>query len=333
MAQRALIGLLTLLPLLGCSGKPNARNSDDPADNNKQLVDVELALNWYPEAEHGGFIAADVLGYFEEEGLRVKIKPGGPGAPVIPNVATQRVQFAVANADQVLMGRDKEADVVAVMTAMQDSPRCIMVHRKSGITSFDQLSNMTLAVGSGKPFFLYLKTKVALKNIKLVNYSGSVAQFLQDEKYAQQGYVFSEPFVAQQQGGDPHCLMVSEIGFNPYTSLLITSGDLLRDKPELIQKVVRACKRGWTSYLKDPDLTNRKIHDMRKVQGMSLEALKFGAEALVPLCLPSRLPPEKLGSMTAERWQTLFQQLVEAKVLSSDSKALDNAFTTRFLEE
>ena len=38
---------------------------------------VKLLLNWYPEAEHGGFYAALVHGIYEKHGLDVDILPGG----------------------------------------------------------------------------------------------------------------------------------------------------------------------------------------------------------------------------------------------------------------
>ncbi|MEZ6081443.1 MAG: hypothetical protein R3C56_38970 [Pirellulaceae bacterium] len=41
---------------------------------------MTLMLNWYPEAEHGGFYAAKVLKVFERYGLDVTIHAGGPNA-------------------------------------------------------------------------------------------------------------------------------------------------------------------------------------------------------------------------------------------------------------
>ena len=58
-----------------------------------------------------------------------------------------------------------------------------------------------------------------------------VAQFLVNESYAQQAYVFSEPFVAREKGAVVRCLLVAETGYNPYTSLLVTSGDTIRIGP------------------------------------------------------------------------------------------------------
>lgn len=44
------------------------------------IMRVKLALNWYPEVEHGGFIAAETLGLYDAEKLDVELVPGGPGA-------------------------------------------------------------------------------------------------------------------------------------------------------------------------------------------------------------------------------------------------------------
>ena len=92
-----------------------------------------------------------------------------------------RCDFAIANADQVLLARAQGADVVAVFAAMQNSPRCIMVHEGSGIGSLDHLRDMTLALGDGKAFAEYLKNKVPLTNVRIVSYTGSVAKFLLDD--------------------------------------------------------------------------------------------------------------------------------------------------------
>ena len=325
--RRLFCVLLLASGLVGC--KPSSPTTIEPGEESGQQQKVTLALNWFPEAEHGGYYAALVNGHYREEGLDVEIQPGGPGVPVIQNVATGRVMFGIANADQVLVGRDKEADVVALLAPLQMSPRCIMVHEKSGIRRLQDLQNMTLAVGSGKAYLEYLKTKVSLENVKLVPYPGSIAMFLKNEDFGQQGYVFSEPFVARQQGGDPHVLMVSEIGFNPYTSLLITNGETLRDQQELVAKMVQASARGWRDYLQNPTAVNEHIHKVNPE--MDLASLAYGVEAIKPLCLPTELPAEQLGQMTSKRWKTLADQLKEIDWIEPEFDPA-TAFESRFID-
>lgn len=323
---QTLVFTLLLTILIGCGGTATKKGS--PADSG--LKHVELQLNWFPEAEHGGFYAALVHGYFQEEGLDVTIRPGGPNVPVILEVADGRTQFAVCNADQILQARAQDADVVAVLAAMQDSPRCILVHKETGITQFDQLKDLKLAIGSGRAFAEYLKKKVPLENVQLVPYGGSLAPFLADKRFAQQGYIFSEPFVAEQQGAEVNCLMLSDLGFNNYASLLFTNGKLIKDDPELIAKMVRATRRGWQKYLEDPEETNRRIHEENPEMG--LDILAYGAKELRPLCLPAGMSsPDDFGGMSLKRWQTLADQMIEAGVLEPERVKPAEAFTDQFL--
>lgn len=301
----------------GCSQSTSENTIGNSTQSEpKQLQKVSLQLNWFPEAEHGGYYAALVHGYFKNEGLDVEILPGGPGSPVIQKLVARQTDFVIGNGDQVLTGRVKEADVVALFAPLQNSPRCIMLHKSSGIEKLEDLTNMTLALSAGRAFALYMQKKLPLENVKVVGYSGSISVFLNDPNFGQQGYVFSEPFTAKENGCDPKTLMVSDLGFNPYTSLLITSEELLAKEIELVEKMVRASKRGWQTYLKNPTKTNQYLHRLNGE--MSMEILAFGAKVLKDLCLPNGMPEDQLGSMTSERWTQLRDQLVEIDLVPAD---------------
>lgn len=308
------------------SGKGNEGVAGRPA---AEIVKVQLALNWFPEAEHGGYYAAAVHGYYAEAGLEVKILSGGPEAPVIPRVAKGTVAFGVSNADEVLFGRAQSAPVVAVMAPLQLSPRCIIVHEKSGIQSFADLKNLTLAMSPRPAFSHYLRKKYPLTGVKIVPYQGSVAQFLIDENFAQQGYVFSEPLIARKKGGDPKCLMVSDAGFNPYTSVLVTNESLVKEKPEVVRGMVEASVRGWERYLESPEETNRHIHRLNPE--LELEILTMGAVELKPLVWDAVARRERMGHMSLERWELLLNQMVEIELLKPDTVHAGQAFTAEFL--
>jgi NitT/TauT family transport system substrate-binding protein len=294
------------------------------AANTGRLMAVQLALNWYPEAEHGGYFAADELGRFEAEGLTVQLIPGQPGASqiILQELATGRIQFAIASADQVVEQRARGLPIVALLAPVQQSPRCIMVHKSSGITSLEQLSGVELAVSETRPFALWMKKQLPLKDVTIVPFNGLVGEFLSKPGFAQQAYVFSEPFIAKEQGGDPLTLMLSDIGYNPYASVLVTSEDILENQPDLVERMVKACRSGWTAYLEEPGATNNRIHTENSE--MSLAALEFGATALQKLCQTENDAPT--GSMTTERWQQLIDQLVELEVIEAGSVPASQCF-------
>jgi NitT/TauT family transport system substrate-binding protein len=313
---------------LACNASNPSSSSTDEAAR-QALTSTALLLNWYPEAEHGGFFAAESAGFFAENGLKVDIKPGGPSVPVLQEVARGRVTFGISNADNLLAARAQEAPVVALFAPLQMSPRCILVHEKSGIRNFDQLSNVQLAVTPGANFAEYLRRHAPLKGVEFVPYSGNVAQFLLHPNYAQQGYVFSEPFVAREQGGDPLALMISDLGFNPYTSVLFTTEDVIRQQPDLVRRFVAAIANGWQNYLQAPESTNALIH--ARNPEMDPAVLAYGVEAIRPLMTDPAAPAAPLGQMTRERWQTLADQLVEIGAIPAGSVDVDQVFTNDFL--
>jgi NitT/TauT family transport system substrate-binding protein len=316
--------LLVLVAAAGCR-----KETSTPAAAGPTLERVSLGLNWFPEAEHGGFYAAQVHGYFAEEGLDVEIVKGGAASPILQQVAGGERDFGVTNADNILFGRAQQAPVVALMAPLQTSPRCILVHASSGIERFDQIKNLTLAMSLENAFSHYLRKKAPLEGVQIVPYSGNVAPLLSDANYAQQGYVFSEPFVARKHGAKVNVLMLSDLGYNPYTSLLFASEKTTRERPELVRRMVRACVRGWKKYLEDPDATNARIHELNRE--MDLDILAFGVEQLRPLVLGEPPQPEGLGRMTLARWETLVEQLVECDQLKPGEVDPRQAFTTQFL--
>lgn len=325
-----------LLTAVGCA-RDDAAPASQPQKGHEvrskvqPLTDVTLGLNWFPEVEHGGYYAALVHGYYAQAGLRVKIVPGGrPGVPVVVSqVALGRTRFGVANADNILAARAQQAPVVALMAPLQTSPRCLMVHESSGIRRFADLRNMKIAMSSGAAFSHYLRKKVPLPGVTVVPYSGTVALFLHDKNYAQQGYVFSEPYIAKQKGGDPKVLLLADIGFNPYTSLLFTNEHTLKRDHDLACRMVAASIRGWQHYIESPDQTNAYIERLNRQ--MTADILAYGAKAIRPLVITLDVPSQRLGSMSRERWQTLADQLIECGQLDREKADVAGSFDTSCL--
>ncbi len=318
---------LTLLAFVGCTSSESVPTTEDAGES--PLRKVTLQLNWYPEAEHGGFYAALENGYYREEGLDVEILRGGAEVPVVQKVATGQADFGIENADRILLMRAQEADVVAVLAPMQTSPRCLMVHESSNIKTFGELGGVTVAMNAGEPYAQFLLKVVLPEDVRVVPFTGGVSHFLRDEKHAQQGYSFSEPFLAKERGSDPRVLLVADAGFNPYTSCLFTRADFADQQSEVVRKMVAASVRGWKEYLARPNATNVAIHNENPE--MSLDILAFGAKAMRPLCTPKGEESQPFGRMTDERWKALTDQMVEAKVLDPKSVDPRQAFRAEFL--
>ncbi|HEY1785425.1 MAG TPA: ABC transporter substrate-binding protein [Pirellulales bacterium] len=313
----------------GPDATPAAAEASGETGADRPLTKLTLALNWFPESEHGGYFAAQARGFYQEAGLEVTIQSGGVSSRMIEEVALGRSDFGISNADNILFARAQNLRVVALMAPLQDSPRCLIAHRASGIERFDQLRDVTLAMTPGAAFADFLRWKLPLPGVHIVQYTGNVQAFLLDPRYVQQGYTFSEPYLARQNGADPQVLLVSELGFNPYTSLLFTTEKMVATRPDVVRRFVAAAVKGWQDYLVDPEPTNQLIQQRNRV--IDLEALAYGAHEIGPLIVAEEAGQAGIGAMTLDRWATLEHQLVESGQLAAGAVDPPRAFTTEFL--
>ncbi len=263
---------------------------------------IRLALNWKPDPEFGGFYGAD----YAKHGLDVEILPGGSGTPTVQMIGAGSAEFGIIQADELLLARAQGNDVVALFAAFQNSPLAIMAHASRKLESIsDVLKNGTLAIESGLPYARLLKKKFGFDHVKVVpSPGGDLTAFLHDENFAQQCFITDEPLQAKRLGVAVKVFPISDIGYNPYTTVMATSGDLLRKNPDLAKNMVAAVREGWRGYLDNAGPTNEKMHALNP----SMEAANYAeiAEAQKPL-----IEAPLLGKMTAERWDTLAGQLKE----------------------
>jgi NitT/TauT family transport system substrate-binding protein len=261
-----------------------------------------------------------------EKPFELNIISGGPNAPVIQKVMTGQCDFGVANADDVILAQSQGMDVVAIFAAMDSNPRCLMLRKDSGITKVQDIQNMTLALSSRPSFSHWLRSQYSFQNVNFVPYPGSIAPFVQQKNFGQQAYSISEPFLARQKGVEPQIIMVSDLGYNPYCSVLIAKRNFIEQNPQRVQAMVKASQQGWLSYAKEPLKAHKKINKMNPEMGMDI--LAYGHAELPKLL---NLNAETYGSMSLERWETLVSQMVDAELIEPGSVDPKKCFELRFL--
>jgi NitT/TauT family transport system substrate-binding protein len=317
--SRPVVLLLTVVSALvcGCSAKKPTNG----------LYPVRLLTDWYPQPEQGGFYDALVKGYYKDEGLDVTILPGGPYTVGELQIASNAIEFGMATSDRMLEAVGSEEPLIAIGATMQHDPQGIMVHAESGIYSFADLEGHTVAVKPGSTWFAYLEKRFAFHNLRTIPATYSVSNFLQDPDYIQQVFITSEPFFARKSGAEVRTLLTSDTGYDPYR-VFITSTTFLKQHPEIVGKFVRASLRGWRDYMRDPTVANAAISKLNPA--MSREQMAFSYQDLKDGHFITGADGSQLGQFDAARWQTMYQQLRDLKMLKEpfDPKT---AYTTEFL--
>jgi NitT/TauT family transport system substrate-binding protein len=296
----------SVLTLAGCrSSQPTTAGG---------LTPIRLQLDWYPQPEHGGFFAAQLLGYYKAEGLDVTLLPLPQYGSVAQLVASGQADIGLGSSDQILEWNSNGLPLVAVSATMQHDPQAIMVHRDSPIRDFKDLEGHTIAAQTGATWLKYVTSLYNLHQVREIPSTLSIASFLADPGYVQQIFVTSEPFFARQAGVEVRTLPISSSGYDPYRVSFATR-DFVTQHPDLVAKFVRASIRGWQAYLADPTATNALLLKLNPALNPAQEV--YSAQALRDggFITGADLGAPQTGHMTAARWQTNYEQLKSLGIL------------------
>jgi len=287
------------------------------------LDKVTFATNWLAEAEHGGFYQAVADGTYAKYGLEVKIVPGGPQANNRLLLVAGKVDFFMgANMIQALDAVKEGVPTLAVASMFQKDPIVYMSHPGVGLDRIEDLSKAS-AYFVGKDnlvtVFQWAKQTFGFREEKVKPYSFNPAPFIADRTSVQQGYLTSEPYEVEKQGGfKPNVFLVADYGYDSYSTTIETRAEIVASKPDLVQRFVDASAVGWYKYLygdnaaanalikrDNPEITDGQIAfsiAQMKAHGVvdSGDSLKAG-----------------IGAMTDERMKSFFDKMAKAGVVDA----------------
>ncbi len=113
-----------------------ATTSQAPASAAAAMVKIRVQLQWVPQAQFAGELAAAALGYYKDAGLDVTILPGGPDVvPQQVGSAPDGPEFTLAWVPKVLQAREAGSDLVDIAQIYQRSGTRSVSWKDNGITS------------------------------------------------------------------------------------------------------------------------------------------------------------------------------------------------------
>ena len=303
-----------------------------------QMLDkVSFGTNWVAEAEHGGFYQALADGTYRKYGLDVTIVPGGPQVNNRILVPVGKLDFAmVAGTLQAFDAAVQNIPTVSVAAMFQKDPQVLLAHPDQEIEKFEDLKKLTLLVSpEGRVNYLqWLKADFGFREEQVKTYTFNPQPFLADKRTAMQGYVTSEPFALEKQGGlKPKIFLLADYGYDTYSTLIETRRELTQTKPDLVQRFVDASIVGCYNYLYGD---NRAANALIKKHNpeTSDELLAYSVKTMKAYGIVDSGDALDLGigGMTDARMKSFFDKMVRAGVLKPD---LDyrKSYTLKFVDK
>jgi NitT/TauT family transport system substrate-binding protein len=220
---------------------------------------VSLRLNWYLGGLHVPFYYGKEMGYFKQEGIDLTINEGRGSANTVQVVAAGSDTFGMADSSSLITTASKGADVKSVMSLLNSTGFSVVSLASSGIRKPKDLEGKSLAVSPGDPLgqlfrALAAHNKLDINTIKFVQVdpAAKVVSVLEKKVDALLGGADDQFFLIKYKGVEPHALRYADHGANIVGMTIVTTGNLIKSKPDLVRRFVRASVRSWEEAKKNP---------------------------------------------------------------------------------
>ncbi|MBQ0746966.1 MAG: ABC transporter substrate-binding protein [Marinobacter sp.] len=299
----------------------------------EELIPVTVSTTWYAQAEHGGFYAAKAMGLYEEQGLDVTIKMGGPQVNNVQLLMGGKMDFIMGYSLQSFNAVKEDIPLVTVAAFFQKDPQTLVVHKGAGNDSLEDLKGKSMRVPTAGrvAYWPWLKTEYGYTDEQLQAYDYSFAPFIRDEQAIQQGYVTNDGFFLEQAGVEGKSLLLANYGWKAYAATLDTTREMIEENPEVVQKMVTATALGWKAYFENPEPANALIKADNPEMQDELLAYTYAKMQEENMLLSDAAEGGRYGMMTVERWQTFFDDMIAAETLPEDLE-WEKAFDPSFIE-
>lgn len=311
---------------------PVPTDSPTPTAEPIELIEVSIALDWFPWSNHSGLFIAQERGYFEEQGLKVNIYVPGDPSTVLQTVAAGRDDFGISYQPELLIAREQGIEAVSIMALVQHPLNSVMALRESGIAEPKDLKGKK--VGSpGLPsdealIDTMLRSQgLTIDDVEMVNVGFDlVAALISKNVDAIVGaYWVHESISANNLGFELNIMRMEEHGVPDFYELVIVaSEDKIANNPEVVQKFVRAVTRGYQDAIADPLDAVALLKSVKPETDLDIE--NPGVILLAPLWATDN---GVFGWQEQDRWQEFAEWLVDTGRLTSAADATtayDNSF-------
>lgn len=270
---------------------------------------VRVQLKWWHQFQFAGYYAAEKKGYYQEQGLKVKLIPGDPMHAPVPQVLNNEADFGITGSDLVVEHANGKP-LVALGAIFQHSPYTLLSLKEKKINVPSDLIGKRLMASPDQGWTelkaVFLREGISPDSLKLLSHSWKNTDLIEDKADAITAYISVEVNQLRKLGVDPSYILPINYGIDFYGDVLFTRKKIAESDPLLVQKFTNASFKGWTyamnhtSEIADYILTLPGV----KERGVTKDDLLVEAEAMRKLILPDLV---EIGHMNEGRWKHIIE--------------------------
>ena len=287
---------------------------------------VNLMLDWLPNADHVGIYQALAEGDFKKAGLNVHVQvPSDPATP-LQLLAAGKVDAAISYEPEVMLARNQGQPLVSVAALVQKPLTSIVSVGSKHITKVSQLRGKKVGDAGIAYQHAYLATILAhagipQQSVHEINVgSNLVPAMLSGRVDATLGAYWNyEAIQLAQKGKHPNVIHMEQVGVPTYNELvLVVRRSMLAEHIDVVRRLVQAMARGYQSVRRDPAVGVQSLVNANP--GLDPKFQLAAVRATLPVFFPSK-SSNPWGFQDQTQWNTYGQWMLAQHLISNPNAA------------
>ena len=312
------------------STEQSAASETDTKDK-KDLREVNVVLDWYPNAIHTFLYTAIERGYYEEEGLDVQIRFPSNANDALSMVAAGKAEIGMYYQQDLIQAvANQKAPIRSVGAIVQSPLNIILSLKDKNITSPKDMVGKTIGYGG---------TVLSESLVKCM--MESVGADASDVKMVDVGFDLMSSMTTGNVDATIGCLVNHEVpqlekeGFEVnyffpddygvpkyYEGIFLASDDMIANNSDTLKGFLRACSKGFEDFKSNTDDVLQVLLDNQDEANFALDpdVEKKSCETLLPLM---ETEDAKFLSQTEQCWQENIDWMLENGLIDQDVDVAD----------
>ena len=343
--------LVLTLALAACGsddddGEPAAGGDETEAtttgEEPQEQTAVTLQLKWVTQGQFAGYYAALEQGYYEDEGLDVTIKPGGPDIVPEQVVLGGQAEFGINWLDNTLATRDQGGEIVNIAQVFARSGMTEITWADTGLDEITDLAGKKVGVwlgGNEHKLFAALN-KNGLdpdSDVNIVAQPFDMNLFLNREVDAAAAMTYNElAQVLETENPDTgelytledlNVMLMSDLGTGALEDGIFVTEEWLADEAnqDVATRFLKASFKGWVYCRDNPDDCTQYVLDAGPTLGEGHQA--WMVNEINKLIWPN---DNGIGVMDDEDYETTVQIATDYGVVKNEPG--EGVYTSEYAE-
>jgi NitT/TauT family transport system substrate-binding protein len=294
---------------------------------------INLQLGWLSSGNQIGEVCAKAMGYYDAEGVDLKIQAGGPNIDGVAVVAAGRFEMGqVSSSPSLMLAASQDIPIRCFATGAQEHPYTFFSLKKKPVHEAKDLIGKKVGIQATGVILLkalLAKNKISDKEVEIVTIGADMAPLLTGQVDVVTGWL-TNTTALKVLGPDRVDMRLWDNGVKLYALPYYATVDTIKTKPELLAKFLSATGKGWAYAHANRDKAVELL--VKEFPNLVAADEREALEPMLKYAFSPKTATEGWGTMDPAVWQDQINLYSELGQFSKRTPKLEEVMTLDILK-